>query len=105
MPPFVTVIRHCYGNLEPGDNPLLLSTDSKGSFRCTQPEAVLHTAKHFDKPDRQHWYMATPQQPTQYSNPGLSDHESHTLCMSPMNKKVLQYGTCSRLHCTGNNDG
>ena len=32
-------------NPEPGDNPLLFSTDSKGSLRCTQPQTVMHTTK------------------------------------------------------------
>ena len=32
-------------NPEPGDNPLLFSTDSKGYFRCTQPQTVMHTTK------------------------------------------------------------
>ena len=38
---FNVSFRHCYGHIgdrqKPGDNPLLFSIDSKGSFRCTQP--------------------------------------------------------------------
>ena len=70
-------------NPEPGDNPLFFSTDSKGSFRCTQPQTVMHTTKPLLNqlgttgicPHRSH-------QPTQDSNPGPSDHESQTLCVT-----------------------
>ena len=65
--PFVTVmdISATDRNPEPGDDPLLFSTDSKGSFRCTQPQTVSY-AHHqaFVKPVRHHWHMSTPQQPT-----------------------------------------
>ena len=84
--PFVTVmdISVTDRNLEPGDDPLLFSTDSKGSFRCTQPQTVMHTTKPLLNqlgttgicPHRSN-------QPTQDSNPGASDHESQTLCVSP----------------------
>ena len=71
-------------NPEPGDDPLLFSTDSKGSFRCTQPQTVMHTTKPLLNqlgttgicPHRSN-------QPTQDSNPGPSDHESQTLCVPP----------------------
>ena len=71
-------------NPEPGDDPLLFSTDSKGCFRCTQPQTVMHTTKPLLNqlgttgicPHRSN-------QPTQDSNPGPSDHESQTLCVSP----------------------
>ena len=45
--PFVTVmdISATDRNPEPGDDPLLFSTDSKGSFRCTQPQTVMHATK------------------------------------------------------------
>ena len=71
-----------YRNPEPGDNPLLFSTDSKGSFRCTQPQTVMHTTK----PLLNQFGTTGPHrsnQPTQDSNPGPSDHESQTLCVSP----------------------
>ena len=86
LPPFVTVmdISATDRNPEPGDDPLLFSTDSKGSFRCTQPQTVMHTTKPLLNqlgttgicPHRSN-------QPTQDSNPGPSDHESQTLCVSP----------------------
>ena len=71
-------------NPEPGDNPLLFSTDSQGYFRCMQPQTVMHTTKPLLTqlgttgicPHRSN-------QPTQDSNPGPSDHESQTLCVSP----------------------
>ena len=73
-------------NPEPGDNPLLFSTESNGSFRCTQPQTVMHTTK----PLLNHLHVGTTgicphrsNQPTQDSNPGPSDHESQTLCVSP----------------------
>ena len=44
-------------NPEPGDNPLLFSTDSKGSFRCTQPDSYAHHQA-FVKPVR-HYTAAT----------------------------------------------
>ena len=84
--PFVTVmdISATDRNPEPGDDPLLFATDSKGSFRCTQPQTVMHTTKPLLNqlgatgicPHRSN-------QPTQDSNPGPSDHESQTLCVSP----------------------
>ena len=87
--PFVTVmdISATDRNPEPGDNPLLFSTDSKGSFRCTQPQTVMHTTKPLLNqlgttgicPHRSN-------QPTQDSNPGSSDHESQTLCVSPQSE-------------------
>ena len=77
-------------NPEPGDNPLLFSTDSRGSFRCTQPQTVMHTTKPLLNqlgttgicPHRNN-------QPTQDSNPGPSDHESQTLCVSPPNEDFM----------------
>ena len=82
-------------NPEPGDDPLLFSTVSKGSFRCTQPQTVMHTTKPLLNqlgttgicPHRSN-------QPTQDSNPGPSDHESQTLCVSPPGEDriVLWYG-------------
>ena len=86
--PFVTVmdISATDRNPEPGDNPLLFSTYSKGSFRCTQPQTVMHTTK----PLLQTVTLGTTgicphrsNQPTQDSNPGPSDHEWQTLCVSP----------------------
>ena len=89
--PFVTVmdISATDRNPEPGDDPLLFSTDSKGSFRCTQPHTVMHTTKPLLNqlgttgicPHRSN-------QPTQDSNPGPSDHESLTLCVSPSSEDV-----------------
>ena len=84
--PFVTVmdIWATDRNPEPGDNPLLFLTDSKVFFRCTQPQTVMHTTRHLLNqlgttgicPHRSN-------QPTQDSNPGPSDRESQTLCVSP----------------------
>ena len=84
--PFVTVtyISTTDRNPEPGDDPHLFSKDYKGSFRCTQPQTVMHTTKPLLNqlgttgicPHRSN-------QPTQDSNPGPSDHESQTLCVSP----------------------
>ena len=82
-------------NPEPGDDPLIFSTDSKGSFRCTQPQTVMHTTKPLLNqlgttgicPHRSN-------QPTQDSNPGPSDHESHTLCVSPPSEDCVVYGLC-----------
>ena len=93
---FNVSFRHCYGHLatyrnpEPGDNPILFSTDSKGSFRCTQPQTVMHTTKPLLNqlgttgicPHRSN-------QPTQDSNPGPSDHESQTLCVSPPSEDAI----------------
>ena len=67
-------------NPEPGDNPLLFSKDSQGSFRCTT-FWQFRTVLSLDKPDSHPWYMPTLKQPTQDVNPGLSQ-ESHTLCKS-----------------------
>ena len=80
-------------NPEPGDNPLLFSTDSKGSFRCTQPQTVMHTTKPLLNqlgttgicPHRSN-------QPTQDPNPGPSDHESQTLCVSPPSEDSFMFG-------------
>ena len=95
--PFVTVmdISATDRNPEPGDNPLLFSTDSKGSFRCTQPQTVIHTTKPLLNqlgttgicPHRSN-------QPTQDSNPGPSDHESQTLCVSPPSEDSSTTGIC-----------
>ena len=70
-------------NPEPGDNPLLFSTDSKGGD--TQPQTVMHTTKPLLNqlgttgicPHRSN-------QPTQDS----SDHESQTLCVSPPSEDI-----------------
>ena len=63
-------------NPEPGDNPLLFSTDSKGSFRCTQPQTVMHTTKPLLNQLATGICPHRSNQPTQDSNPGPSDHES-----------------------------
>ena len=88
-------------NPEPGDNPLLFSTDSKGSFRCTQPQTVMHTTK----PLLNQLYTTGicphhSNQHTQDSNPGPSDHESQTLCVSPPSEDVvmLRRNMPTRIH-------
>ena len=62
----------------------------KGHFRCTQPQSFAHHLD-FEKPVGQHWYMSTPNQPTQDSNPGPSDHESHSLRFADMDFCCLFY--------------
>ena len=105
--PFVTVmdISATDRNPEPGDNPLLFSADSKGSFRCTQPQTVMLTTKPLLNqlgttgicPHRSN-------QPTQDSNPGPSDHVS--LCVSPPSEDAYGdgeslYGSAHRLISLG----
>ena len=58
------------------------------SFRCMEPETVLYTTKNFNLLG-DHWYLSTPQQPKKDSNPEPSDHESHTLCVSPPNEDYM----------------
>ena len=45
----------------------------------------------FDKPGWHHWYISTPNQPTQDSNPWPSDHKSHTLCVTSFPKTLSFY--------------
>ena len=71
-------------NPEPGDTPLLFSTPRVFYLYVIIDSVAHHQA--FDKPARQHLYISTPQQPTQDLNPGPSEHESHTLCVSPSSK-------------------
>ena len=96
--PFVTVmdISATDRNPEPGDNPLLFSTGSKGYFRCTQPQTVMHTTKPLLNqlgttgicPHRSN-------QHTQDSNPGPFDQESQTLCVSPPSEDIY----CDESNC------
>ena len=75
--PFVTVmdISATDRNPEPGDNPLLFSTDSKGSFRCTQPQdSYAHHQAFVNQLGTTGICPHRSNQPTQDSNPGPSDH-------------------------------
>ena len=98
--PFVTVmdISATDRNPEPGDNPLLFSTDSKGSFRYTQPQTVMHTTKPLlNQLGTTSICPHCSNQSTQDSNPGPSDHESQSLCVSPPNEDSPVYGVYNAL--------
>ena len=81
--------------LEMGYKPLLLSIDSKGSFRYIHA-TIEH--KNFDKPVRYHWYMPTMHlQHRIQTQDFLTTSQIHYACRHQMRTTVLE-GTTLGLH-------